>query len=179
MRLTMEDSYGSSAANWGCSSEFCILRAFNISTPFDFGFVASVLRFSGSYFDAFRSEQPRKQDLYNHCVHRDLILSLVPSLLSASPASRSPSTMSVTKENFDINLPYLLEDTANAAFIAIDLKLSGIPDQQLHTLRTDGRLPTLQEKYADNKRAAEQFHVLQLGITCAEADHHSGIKQTS
>ena len=89
--------------------------------------------------------------------------------------------MDITRQNFQAKLPFVLEDIANADFVAIDLELSGIPGQQFNKPRTDGQglsgLPTLQERYADIKKAAERYQVLQLGITCALADHSKGSAQ--
>ena len=79
--------------------------------------------------------------------------------------------MDITLQNYPAKLPFILTDLSNASFVAIDLKLSGIPNQQLGRFRSDGRcpsrLPTLQQRYEDVKRAAEKYHILQLGITCA------------
>ena len=91
--------------------------------------------------------------------------------------------MDITQHNFHAKLPFVLEDIANASFVAIDLELSGIPGQQINKPRLDGQgsggLPTLQERYADVKKAVEKYQVLQLGITCALEDGQNGAYQAS
>lgn len=91
--------------------------------------------------------------------------------------------MDITHHNFPAKLPFILEDIANASFVAIDLELSGIPGQQINKPRIDGQgssgLPTLQERYADIKKACEKYQVLQLGITCALEDGQNGACQAS
>ena len=86
--------------------------------------------------------------------------------------------MDVTRHNFNATLPFILEDIANADFVAIDLEFSGIPGQQPNKPKWGFQgptgLPTLQERYTDIKSAAEKYQVLQLGITCASADALEG-----
>lgn len=86
--------------------------------------------------------------------------------------------MDVTRHTFHGLLPSLIAAIADAHFVAIDLELSGIPGQQINkprtaTPRSDGK-PSLQERYAEIKEAAEKYQVLQLGITCAGENRSRG-----
>ncbi|KAI4253718.1 MAG: hypothetical protein LQ352_003516 [Teloschistes flavicans] len=87
--------------------------------------------------------------------------------------------MDVTRHTFHGLLPSLIAAIADAHFVAIDLELSGIPGQQINkprtaTPRSDGK-PSLQERYAEIKEAAEKYQVLQLGITCAGENRSRGV----
>ena len=86
--------------------------------------------------------------------------------------------MDVPRHKFQAQLPFILEDIANAHFISIDLELSGIPGPQINKSRTNGSgsngKPTLQERYNDTKSAVERYQVLQLGITCVLEDRTNG-----
>lgn len=85
--------------------------------------------------------------------------------------------MDVTRQNFHAHLPMLLESISNAAFIAIDLELSGISTRSKNLAR-GGRARaeawSLQERYQDVKLAAEKYQVLQVGFTCVELLHEQG-----
>lgn len=78
--------------------------------------------------------------------------------------------MDVSRQDFSAKLNFVLGDIALSHFVTIDLELSGIPRQQTNQPKRDVQgltgLPTLQERYADIKSAAEKYQVLQLGITC-------------
>ena len=86
--------------------------------------------------------------------------------------------MDVSRNRFQAQLPFILEDIANAHFISIDLELSGIPGPQINRSRLDGSgssgKPTLQERYTDIKHAVERYQVLQVGLTCVLEDRQSG-----
>lgn len=86
--------------------------------------------------------------------------------------------MDVPRHEFQAQLPYILEDIANAHFISIDLELSGIPGSQINKSRANGSgsngKPTLQERYNDTKSAVERYQVLQLGVTCVLEDRNNG-----
>ena len=69
----------------------------------------------------------------------------------------------------------ILKKISNAAFVAIDLEMSGIsikskPDDKL---RDAGKM-TLQKNYEETRKVAETFQVLQVGITCVEEDRDKG-----
>ncbi|KAL8728007.1 MAG: hypothetical protein Q9166_005678 [cf. Caloplaca sp. 2 TL-2023] len=86
--------------------------------------------------------------------------------------------MDVTRQTFYSSLPSLLETIADAEFVAIDFELSGIPpkgfkDSQASKNRQRG-MPALQERYEENKVAAEKYHVMQMGITCVVENIHKG-----
>ncbi|KAL8636251.1 MAG: hypothetical protein Q9228_006332 [Teloschistes exilis] len=86
--------------------------------------------------------------------------------------------MDVTRHTFHGLLPSLIAAIADAHFVAIDLELSGIPGQQINKPRAagprfDGK-PSLEERYAEVKQAAEKYQVLQLGITCAGENRNRG-----
>ncbi|KAL8690752.1 MAG: hypothetical protein Q9218_003873 [Villophora microphyllina] len=87
--------------------------------------------------------------------------------------------MDVSRHTFHSLLPSLIAAIADAHFVAIDLELSGIPGQQINKPRAAGTRvegkPSLQERYAETKKAAEKYQVLQLGITCAGENRNRGV----
>jgi poly(A)-specific ribonuclease len=84
--------------------------------------------------------------------------------------------MEVTDVNFHFLLPTILKSIAEAAFVAIDIEMSGISTRlSAGTDRQhDHGKPTLQKQYEDSKLAAEKYQILQLGITCVEEDRKNG-----
>lgn len=83
--------------------------------------------------------------------------------------------MDVTRRTFPSQLPAIISAIADAHFVAIDLELSGIPTSQANKLRAyDGGRPSLQERYEENKKAAEKYQILQLGITCVGENLNRG-----
>ncbi|KAI4178742.1 MAG: hypothetical protein L6R41_008241 [Letrouitia leprolyta] len=84
--------------------------------------------------------------------------------------------MDVTRRTFPSQLPAIISAIADAHFVAIDLELSGIPTSQANKLRAyDGGRPSLQERYEENKKAAEKYQILQLGITCVGENLNRGV----
>ncbi|KAL8689323.1 MAG: hypothetical protein Q9224_004664, partial [Gallowayella concinna] len=86
--------------------------------------------------------------------------------------------MDVPGRTFNSALASLIEVIADAAFVAIDFELSGIPpksykDQKATKDRPTGK-PSLQDRYAENKLAAEKYHILQMGITCVGENNYRG-----
>ncbi len=77
--------------------------------------------------------------------------------------------MDINGNNFRAILPTILEAISRAHFVSFDLELSGIPGRQ-----TGRGKQTLQERYADTKKAAERYQVLQLGLTCVEENNERG-----
>lgn len=75
--------------------------------------------------------------------------------------------MEVDRTAFPQMLPTMLKHLSTAHFVAFDLELSGIPTRKQHA--SEGK-QTLQQRYAEVKRAAETFHILQVGLTCVEQD---------
>ena len=85
--------------------------------------------------------------------------------------------MEVDQERFRKQLFPILRNIANAAFVAIDLEMSGIstrPKFSSGDRSHDVGKPTLEQQYQELKTAAEAFQVLQIGITCVEVDREKG-----
>lgn len=80
--------------------------------------------------------------------------------------------MDVTEVSFYPLLIDILHDVSQSHFVAIDLELSGVPVKQNRGQKS-GR-PSLQERYAETKAAAEKFAILQFGLTCVIEDTKSG-----
>lgn len=86
--------------------------------------------------------------------------------------------MDITASSFQRQLPSILDAVAEAHFVTIDLELSGIPGHQGNKSRaadggSNGK-PSLQQRYEENKTAAEKYQVLQLGITCVGENKDRG-----
>jgi len=79
--------------------------------------------------------------------------------------------MEVDRIDFYPMLPTMLKHISTAHFVGFDLELSGIPVRKQHA--SEGR-QNLQQRYAEVKRAAETFHILQIGLTCVEQDAKNG-----
>ena len=75
--------------------------------------------------------------------------------------------MDVSGHDFWASIPTLLQDVQDAVFVAFDTELSGIPTRPYNRGPRGSGLPTLEERYADTKTAAEKYHILQLGLTFA------------
>lgn len=86
--------------------------------------------------------------------------------------------MDVTRYTFQHQLPSLIAAIADAHFVAFDLELSGIPGKQSNKLRLQddpaGGKPSLQQRYEETKKAAEEYQVLQLGLTCVGENRDRG-----
>ncbi|KAI5246572.1 CAF1-domain-containing protein [Aureobasidium subglaciale] len=76
--------------------------------------------------------------------------------------------MDIDKISFPTRLLDVLEAIAEAHFVSFDLELSGVPVKG-QAKEKPGK-PSLQERYLETKRAAEQFQILQIGITCVKDD---------
>lgn len=84
----------------------------------------------------------------------------------------------MTGPQFHGELLHILEAISTAAFVSIDLEMSGITTKprQINSDRSrDAAKPTLQAVYEDAKAAAELYQVLQLGICPVEQDEDRGI----
>lgn len=85
--------------------------------------------------------------------------------------------MDVTGHTFQSQLFSILRAISRSHFVSFDLELSGIPSKQFKPKPTgqseDGK-QTLQQRYEETKAAAEQYHILQLGLTCVEEDRDQG-----
>lgn len=74
--------------------------------------------------------------------------------------------MDVNQHNFETHLPWLLKELAQSSFVAIDFEFSGIA---LAFPAQGHRIISLQERYLENKCAAEKYQILQVGLTfCSE-----------
>jgi hypothetical protein len=77
--------------------------------------------------------------------------------------------MDITRSCFPFELVKIIDLIANSHFVAFDLEFSGIAGR-----RKDGKKPTLHEVYHDIKEAAEQYQVLQVGLTVVHEDLITG-----
>lgn len=66
----------------------------------------------------------------------------------------------------------ILTDISESHFVAFDLEVSGIPSKNVKNAGP-GR-PSLQQRYIENKQAADKFQILQIGITCVQQDAENG-----
>lgn len=77
--------------------------------------------------------------------------------------------MDVDKIAFPNRLYHILQSLADCHFVAIDFEFSGIPSRSNNRNRQ-----TLQERYQEAKTAAEQYTILQVGLTCVTQDAATG-----
>ncbi|KAI7213631.1 CAF1-domain-containing protein [Hortaea werneckii] len=75
--------------------------------------------------------------------------------------------MNVDKVSFYPFILDILTDISESRFVAIDLELSGVPTKQI---RHQAGKPSLQDRYAETKEAAERYQILQIGVTCVKQD---------
>ncbi|KAI4766933.1 CAF1-domain-containing protein [Aureobasidium sp. EXF-3400] len=76
--------------------------------------------------------------------------------------------MDIDKHSFPSRLLDVLEAIAEAHFVSFDLELSGVPVKG-QAKEKPGK-PSLQERYLETKKAAEQYQILQIGLTCVKDD---------
>jgi poly(A)-specific ribonuclease len=76
--------------------------------------------------------------------------------------------MDIDKSSFPSRLLDVLEAIAEAHFVSFDLELSGVPVKG-QAKEKPGK-PSLQERYLETKKAAEQYQILQIGLTCVKDD---------
>ena len=77
--------------------------------------------------------------------------------------------MDISRIQFPSELVKIIQLIANSHFVALDLEFSGIAGR-----RRDRKKLTLQEVYEDTKTAAEQYQILQVGITVVHEDLAAG-----
>ncbi|EGE04293.1 CAF1 family ribonuclease [Trichophyton equinum CBS 127.97] len=79
--------------------------------------------------------------------------------------------MEVTRNNFSRLLPRMLQDIGDCSFVALDFEFSGIFNQKLRpaSAYVDGDL-SLQKRYEEVKQAAEEYQILQVGLTLVVED---------
>ncbi|KAJ5584970.1 uncharacterized protein N7459_004770 [Penicillium hispanicum] len=70
--------------------------------------------------------------------------------------------MELTNQNFTNYLPWVLNEISTSCFVSLDLELSGIP---MSPSCLGPKTQSLQDRYAENKAAAEKYQILQLGLT--------------
>lgn len=84
----------------------------------------------------------------------------------------TPDKMELTSQTFLHQLPWMLYELSESCFVSLDLEMSGIP------MSPAGQAPktqSLQERYAENKAAAEKYQVLQFGLTICYEDAEKGL----
>lgn len=83
--------------------------------------------------------------------------------------------MEVTRNNFARLLPRMLQDIGDCSFVALDFEFSGIFNQKLRpaSAYVDGDL-SLQKRYEEVKQAAEEYQILQVGLTLVVEDSENG-----
>ncbi|KAF2763420.1 CAF1-domain-containing protein [Pseudovirgaria hyperparasitica] len=78
--------------------------------------------------------------------------------------------MDINHLTFLGNYLKILKHISDSHFVAIDLELSGV------SVKTKNRRKqTLQERYVETKAAAEQYQILQVGLTCVEQVQDLGL----
>lgn len=80
--------------------------------------------------------------------------------------------MDIDKISFRPRLLDIVVAVSEAHFVSFDLELSGVPVKQPGDASA-GR-PSLQQRYIETKKAAEQYQILQIGLTCVREDEHRG-----
>ena len=87
--------------------------------------------------------------------------------------------MEINNIAFQSQMPSILGAIARSRFVSFDLELSGIPGRQNSQAKAPGRSEdgkqTLQERYAETKKAAERYQIIQFGMTCVEEDLERGV----
>lgn len=78
--------------------------------------------------------------------------------------------MDITNVGLDGNLLDILEAISEAHFVALDLEFSGIADRPA----ANRNKQTIEQRYQQTKGAAQQYQILQVGITCAYEDGQHG-----
>lgn len=82
--------------------------------------------------------------------------------------------MDITVENFEFYLQKILDDLASCSFVSLDLELSGIA---IKSQDPSKGTRTLQERYAEIRKAADKYQVLQVGLTISHEDTDGGEMQ--
>ncbi|KAK3333121.1 ribonuclease H-like domain-containing protein [Cercophora scortea] len=78
--------------------------------------------------------------------------------------------MEITQQNFWANLLDILEEIADAEFIALDLEMSGI---WLKPVSNERMTMSNEILYQEAKRVAQTFHIVQFGMTCLRYNEKS------
>ncbi|PNS17479.1 Poly(A)-specific ribonuclease PARN [Sphaceloma murrayae] len=80
--------------------------------------------------------------------------------------------MDIQRFNFPWKLLEILVAVSESHFVSFDLELSGVP-VRAYGAQNAGK-QTLQQRYSEIKEAAEQYTILQLGLTCVKEDAIAG-----
>ncbi|PYH45618.1 CAF1 family ribonuclease [Aspergillus saccharolyticus JOP 1030-1] len=80
--------------------------------------------------------------------------------------------MDITAQTFHLQLPRLLDELSTCCFVSLDFEFSGIAKSVNGSRR---RKSTLQERYEEVKASADQFQILQVGLTICHEDPTTGI----
>lgn len=80
--------------------------------------------------------------------------------------------MDITSQNFPYFLPRILDDLASCCFVSLDFEFSGIARNNLPHKATGPQ--SLQLRYTEVKDAAEQYQILQIGLTICHEDTTTG-----
>lgn len=81
--------------------------------------------------------------------------------------------MDVTSKDFAYHLPRILDELATCCFVSLDFEFSGIAFSSIPH-GPAAKPQTLQSRYTDTKNAAEQYQVLQIGLTICHEDITTG-----
>ena len=79
--------------------------------------------------------------------------------------------MDITAHTFFNHLPKVLDDLSSCCFVSIDLEFSGIGKGP--GISGKGK-STLQERYDEVKNSADQYQILQVGLTICHEDPETG-----
>ncbi|RAL14819.1 mitochondrial 54S ribosomal mL46 domain-containing protein [Aspergillus homomorphus CBS 101889] len=80
--------------------------------------------------------------------------------------------MDITAQTFGLHLPKLLDELSTCCFVSLDFEFSGIAKSHTGGMR---RKSTLQERYEEVKASADQYQILQVGLTICHEDPITGI----
>ncbi|KAE8134383.1 ribonuclease H-like domain-containing protein [Aspergillus pseudotamarii] len=79
--------------------------------------------------------------------------------------------MDITPKTFPFFLPRILDDLASCSFVSIDFEFSGIA---CSSNLPNNKTSTLQERYAEIKKSADKYRIVQIGLTICHEDTESG-----
>ncbi|GAB7340100.1 hypothetical protein MBLNU457_6588t1 [Dothideomycetes sp. NU457] len=80
--------------------------------------------------------------------------------------------MDIDRLNFPPRLLDILEAISESSFVSVDLELSGVPVRKSGGTGSDRH--TLAQRYQEIREAAQQFQILQIGLTCVKENHENG-----
>lgn len=79
--------------------------------------------------------------------------------------------MDISAQTFFYHLPRVLDDLASCCFVSIDFEFSGIAKGLGPSPKSRS---TLQERYEEVKNSADQYQILQVGLTICHEDPETG-----